>query len=66
MIKRIEFTLNLEDPNEAAIYHELSLSLRYRRGGAVIRQALKDYLVGHAKNRIPQKTSHSNLRGDQK
>ena len=38
--KRIEFTLNLEDPNEAALYQALRPSLRGRRAGAVIRQAL--------------------------
>ena len=40
MIKRIEFSLNLEEPQEAHIYRALLPSLRYRRGGAVIRQAL--------------------------
>ena len=40
MFKRIEFTLNLEDPNEAALYQALRPSLRGRRAGAVIRQAL--------------------------
>ena len=45
MIKIIEFTLNLEDPREARIFHALKPSLRYRRGGAVIRQALGDYLI---------------------
>lgn len=45
MIKRIEFSLNLEDPREAAIYHALKPALRYRRAGAVIRQALDNLLV---------------------
>jgi len=45
MIKRIEFTLNLADPKEAAIYRALKPSLRYRRGGAVIRQALGEHLI---------------------
>lgn len=40
MIKRIEFSLNLEEPQEAQLYHALLPSLRYRRGGAIIRQAL--------------------------
>ncbi len=40
MIKRIEFSLNLEEPQEAHIYRALLPSLRYRRGGVVIRQAL--------------------------
>jgi len=45
MIKRIEFTLNLADPREAAIYRALKPALRYRRGGAVIRQALDTFLT---------------------
>jgi hypothetical protein len=53
MIKRIEFTLNLDDPREAAIYHALKPSLRYRRGGAVIRQALDDLLVPNEDHRLP-------------
>ena len=40
MLKRIEFSLNLNDPHEARIYRALLPALRYRRGGAVIRQAL--------------------------
>ena len=44
MIKRIEFSLNLDDPREAAIYRALKPSLRYRRAGAVIRQALDTLL----------------------
>jgi hypothetical protein len=43
MFKRIEFSLNLNDPQEARIYRALLPSLRYRRGGAVIRQALGDF-----------------------
>ena len=45
MIKRIEFSLNLEDPQEAKIYRALLPALRYRRAGAVIRQALGAQLV---------------------
>ena len=45
MIKRIEFSLNLEDPREAAIYRALKPSLRYRRAGSVIRQALDSLLI---------------------
>ena len=40
MFKRIEFTLNLDDPDEAALYYALRPSLRSRRAGSVIRQAL--------------------------
>jgi hypothetical protein len=53
MIKRIEFTLNLDDPREAAIYHALKPSLRYRRAGAVIRQALDHLLVAHEEEHTP-------------
>jgi hypothetical protein len=45
MIKRIEFTLNLDDPYEAAIYQALRPSLKYRRAGALIRAALDAHLV---------------------
>jgi hypothetical protein len=65
MIKRIEFTLNLEDPREAAIYHALKPSLRYRRAGAVIRHALGSLLVSgeeprshHAMNAMRQENTH--------
>jgi hypothetical protein len=43
MIKRIEFTLNLDDPQEAELFRSLTPSLRYRRAGAVIRHALQQY-----------------------
>ena len=45
MIKRIEFTLNLDDPREAAIYRALKPSLHYRCAGAIIRQALDNLLI---------------------
>jgi hypothetical protein len=51
MFKRIEFTLNMKDPDEAALYHALRPSPRGRRAGAVIRQALKlHYAERLAKN----------------
>lgn len=54
MMKRIEFTLNLDDPQEAALYRALSPALRYRRAGSVIRQALQSFLLGNEKrNPIP-------------
>lgn len=59
MIKRIEFTLNLADPHEAAIYRALRPSLRYRRGGAVIRQALEAHLV-------PEKRSHLQIKSQER
>ena len=54
MIKRIEFSLNLDDPREAAIYHALKPSIRYRRAGAVIRQALDSLLIGEDVQPKPQ------------
>lgn len=56
MIKRIEFSLNLDDPREAAIYHALKPSIRYRRAGSVIRQALGSLLIGED---IQPKSQHS-------
>jgi hypothetical protein len=47
MMKRIEFTLNLADPHEAALYRALQIPLQHRRAGAVIRQALDAYLLGN-------------------
>ncbi len=44
MLKRIEFTLNLDDPTDAALFEALTLPLRHRRAGALIRQALAAYL----------------------
>ncbi len=54
MIKRIEFHLNLDDPREAAIYQALKPSLRYRRAGEVIRQALDRLLIPMSEAHKPQ------------
>lgn len=54
MFKRIEFSLNLNDPQEARIYRALQPSLRYRRGGAVIRQALGTFFDAHEQPRADQ------------
>ncbi|MBI1277844.1 MAG: hypothetical protein GC179_06925 [Anaerolineaceae bacterium] len=54
MIKRIEFHLNLDDPREAAIYQALIPSLRYRRAGEVIRQALDRLLIPISETHKPQ------------
>ena len=54
MIKRIEFHLNLDDPREAAIYQALKPSLRYRRAGEVIRQALDRLLIPMSEVHKPQ------------
>ena len=59
MIKRIEFSLNLEDPQEAKIYRALQPSLRYRRAGAVIRQALGTFFVIDEGPTEPQTIPHS-------
>jgi hypothetical protein len=61
MIKRIEFTLNLDDPHEAALYRALKPSLRYRRAGATIREALQAYLQPGGE--APQ-TVHPTLKKD--
>lgn len=45
MIKRIEFTLNLDEPREAAIYQALKTALKHRRAGVLIRQALDSRLL---------------------
>lgn len=44
-MKRVEFVLYLDDPEDEAIYRALKPSLRYRRAGAIIRQALTQHLV---------------------
>ena len=61
MIKRIEFSLNLEDPQEAKIYRALQPSLRYRRAGAVIRQALGTFFVIDEAPTGPQTIPHSTI-----
>jgi hypothetical protein len=60
MFKRIEFSLNLNDPQEAHIYRALLPSLRYRRGGAVIRQALGDFFETGEQSR-PASISRSSV-----
>ena len=62
MIKRIEFSLNLDDPQEAEIYRALLPSLRYRRAGAVIRNALGKHLVDHEP--ITQPVNHVIQQGE--
>jgi hypothetical protein len=51
MLKRIEFTLNLDDPTDAALYEALAGPLRHRRAGALIRQALAAFLFDERKPR---------------
>ncbi len=65
MIKRIEFSLNLDDPREAAIYHALKPALRYRRAGAVIRQALDSLLIAEDVQPQPQNSSQQEIRHEQ-
>jgi len=62
MIKRIEFTLNLDDPREAAIYQALRPSLKYRRAGAIIRAALNTHLVKPETVRDTHKNHSGELR----
>ena len=45
MNRRVEFTLNLDDPVERAIYETLSAALRHRRAGELIRQALVAFVL---------------------
>jgi hypothetical protein len=65
MIKRIEFSLNLADPREAAIYHALKPSLRYRRAGAIIRQALDSLLIGEDVQPKPQLSAKQEKKHEQ-
>lgn len=62
MIKRIEFTLNLDDPNEAAIYQALRPSLKYRRAGALIRAALNVHFTKLESTQTPARSTSQ--RGD--
>ncbi len=62
MIKRIEFTLKLDDPNEAAIYQALRPSLKYRRAGALIRAALNVHFTKLDSSRTPARSTSQ--RGD--
>ena len=58
MIKRIEFTLNLDDPNEAAIYQALRPSLKYRRAGALIRAALNVHFTKLDSTQTPARSTN--------
>jgi hypothetical protein len=51
MLKRIEFTLNLDDPTDVALYEALAGLLCHRRAGALIRQALAAFLLDERKPR---------------
>jgi hypothetical protein len=51
MLKRIEFTLNLDDATDAALYEALASPLRHRRAGTLIRQALAAFLLDEPKPR---------------
>jgi len=59
MFKRIEFSLNLNDPQEARIYRALQPALRYRRGGVVIRQALGTFFDAHEQPQAAVKSRSS-------
>ncbi|MHB8629272.1 MAG: hypothetical protein ACYDBJ_24730 [Aggregatilineales bacterium] len=47
MNRRVEFTLNLDDPLENAIYEALAVALHRRRAGELIRQALTAFLFNN-------------------
>jgi hypothetical protein len=64
MMKRVEFLLNLEDPGDAAIYRALRPLLRYRRAGALIRQALQAYLVAPAEHAVSTPSQVTEGRSD--
>jgi len=49
MNRRVEFSLNMDNPQEAALYDLLANLLRHRRAGEVIRQALTAYLFAEAR-----------------
>lgn len=54
MNRRVEFSLNLDNPSEAALYEALSDLLRHRRAGEVIRHALTAYLFSST-DTVPQR-----------
>jgi hypothetical protein len=58
MLKRIEFTLNLDDPTDAVLYEALAGPLRHRRAGALVRQALAAFLLDEPK---PRRTASVHL-----
>jgi len=49
MNRRVEFSLNMDNPQEAALYDLLANLLRHRRAGEVIRQALTAYLFAEVR-----------------
>jgi len=49
MNRRVEFSLNMDNPQEAALYDLLANLLRHRRAGEVIRQALTAYLFAETR-----------------
>jgi hypothetical protein len=56
MNRRVEFSLNLDNPPEAALYDMLTELLRHRRAGEVIRQALTAYLCNEPKAQPVQRS----------
>lgn len=59
MIRRIEFTLNLDNPSEAVLYEALADLLRHRRAGEVIRRALTAHFFGSMSPRPIAQLTHS-------
>jgi hypothetical protein len=64
MNQHMEFSLNMDNPQEAALYDALADPLRHRRAGEVIRQVMLTYLfedIGHLPKR--KITSASSISG---
>ena len=61
MNRRVEFSLNLDNPPEAALYGALTELLRHRRAGEVIRQALTAYLFAESHPRPTKPPARSQV-----
>ena len=61
MNRRVEFSLNLDNPPEAALYDALTELLRHRRAGEVIRQALTAYLFAESHPQPIRLPAHSSV-----
>ena len=59
MNRRVEFSLNLDNPPEAALYEALTELLRHRRAGEVIRQALTAYLFAESHQQPERRPARS-------
>ena len=61
MNRRVEFSLNLDNPPEAALYDALTELLRHRRAGEVIRQALIAYLFAESRPQPGKRPARSTM-----